>query len=166
MDAPHTLLVAPEGGFPNSAFPALLYCSAFPADADAIEQAFADQGWSNAWRDGIFTYHHFHSAAHEVLGVAAGEVQVMLGGTSGQTALLRAGDALVIPAGVGHCNMGQSSNLLVIGAYPNGDDYDIRLGNPAELQAAKRAIAAARFPVRDPVPDATFLHALWKDRIP
>jgi uncharacterized protein YjlB len=101
-----------------------------------------------------------------VLGVAAGEVQVMLGGPSGQTTLLRAGDALVVPAGVGHCNIGQSSNLLVIGAYPNGDDYDIRLGNPAELEAAKRAIAAARFPVRDPVPDATFLHALWKDRIP
>jgi uncharacterized protein YjlB len=162
MDAPHTLLVVPEGGFPNSAFPALLYRSAFPADAKAIEQAFADQGWSNAWRDGIFTYHHFHSTAHEVLGVAAGEVQVMLGGPSGRTTLLRAGDALVIPAGVGHCNMRQSSNLLVIGAYPNGDDYDIRLGNRAELQEAKRAITAARFPAGDPVPGATFLHAIWK----
>jgi uncharacterized protein YjlB len=66
MDAPHTLLISPEGGFPSSAFPALLYGSAFQANADAIEQAFADQGWSNAWSNGIFTYHHFHSTAHEV----------------------------------------------------------------------------------------------------
>jgi len=43
MDAPHTLLVSPEGGVPNSAIPALLYGSAFHAEADAIEQAFADQ---------------------------------------------------------------------------------------------------------------------------
>ena len=45
-----------------------------------MARAFAAHGWSNAWRDGIFGYHHFHSIAHEVLGIASGEVRVMFGG--------------------------------------------------------------------------------------
>lgn len=44
-----------------------MYRQALAHDADLMEQAFADNGWSNAWQDGIFTYHHFHSIAQEVL---------------------------------------------------------------------------------------------------
>ncbi len=85
------------------------------------------------------------------LGIAAGEVQVAFGGPSGQTVAVRAGDVVVIPAGVAHRNMGQSSDLLVVGAYPGGAEYDIRRGDPAEHEAAVRAIAAVSLPERDPV---------------
>jgi len=86
-----------------------------------------------------------------VLGIAKGDVRVAFGGPSGQELTVQAGDAVVIPAGVAHRNMGQSAALLVVGAYPGGSDYDIRRGDPAEHAAAVRAIAAVPRPRRDPV---------------
>lgn len=151
MTEPETYRFADDGKFPNSALPLLVYRAALAADAAAMETAFAAHDWSNSWRDGIFRYHHFHSTAHEVLGIAAGWVQVAFGGPSGQTVAVRAGDVVVIPAGVAHRNMGQSADLLVVGAYPGGADYDIRRGDPAEHEAAVRAIAAVKLPESDPV---------------
>ncbi|MBO1073871.1 cupin domain-containing protein [Roseomonas marmotae] len=151
MALPETLLFTDDGRFPNSPLPLLLYRAALPPEAAAMERAFAANGWSNAWRDGIFDYHHFHSIAHEVIGIAAGEVQVAFGGPSGQTVPLRAGDVAVIPAGVAHRNMGQSPDLLVVGAYPGGADYDIRRGDPAEHAAVLRAITAVPVPEADPL---------------
>jgi uncharacterized protein YjlB len=140
-----------DGGFPNSRLPLLLYQGALPADAAAMERAFAANDWSNSWRNGIFGYHHFHSIAHEVLGIASGQVTVAFGGPQGKEVMLRAGDVVVIPAGVAHRNMGQSGDLLVVGAYPGGADYDIRRGDPAELEEVTRAIAAVPLPDMDPV---------------
>ena len=151
MSAPETHRFADDGRFPNSALALLVYRRALPPDPAAMECAFAANGWSNAWRDGIFRYHHFHSTAHEVLGIAAGEVQVAFGGPSGREVAVRAGDVVVIPAGVAHRNMGQSADLLVVGAYPGGMDYDIRRGDPAEHAAAVRAIDAVPLPDSDPV---------------
>ena len=151
MSDPETYQFADDGRFPNSALPLLVYRQALPPDPAAMERAFASHGWSNSWRDGIFGYHHFHSIAHEVLGIAAGTVRVAFGGPSGQTVTVAAGDAVVIPAGVTHRNMGQSADLLVVGAYPGGADYDIRRGDPAEHAAAVRAIAAVTLPDTDPV---------------
>lgn len=153
-----------DGRFPNSRLPVLVYRRALPPDAAAMERAFAAHGWSNSWRDGIFRYHHFHSIAHEVLGIAAGEVRVAFGGPSGRELAVRAGDVVVIPAGVAHRNMGQSADLLVVGAYPGGGDYDIRQGDPAEHAAAARAVAAVPLPDSDPVsgPDGP-LRRLWAE---
>ena len=164
MDAPKTHHFADDGlGFPNSPLPLLVYRAALPSDPGAMEQAFADHGWSNAWRDGIFRYHHFHSIAHEVLGIAAGEVRVAFGGPSGREVTVRAGDVVVIPAGVAHRNMGQSAGLLVVGAYPGGSDYDIRRGAPSEHGSVTRAIAAVPMPDKDPVlGDGGGLRRLWK----
>ncbi len=150
------------GGFPNSALPLLVYRGALPPDPAAMERAFAANGWSNAWRDGIFRYHHFHSTAHEVLGIAAGEVRVAFGGPSGREVAVRAGDVVVIPAGVAHRNVEQSADLLVVGAYPGGVDYDLRRGEPGERGDAVRAIAAVPLPDSDPVsgPDGPLLR-LW-----
>jgi len=127
-----------------------------------MERAFAANGWSNSWRNGIFDYHHFHSIAHEVLGIAAGEVRVAFGGPDGQVLMVRAGDVVVIPAGVAHCNKGQTEDLLVVGAYPGGADYDIKRGDPAEHAAAAQAIAAVARPKTDPLegPDGALVR-LW-----
>ncbi len=151
MDAPETHRFADDGRFPNSALPLLVYRRALPPDPAAMERAFAANGWSNAWRNGVFGFHHFHSVAHEVLGVAAGEAKVAFGGPSGREVAVRAGDVVVVPAGVAHRKVGASADFLVVGAYPGGSEYDIRRGNPAEHAAAARAVTAVPLPDRDPV---------------
>ncbi len=72
MIGPETYRFADDGRFPNSSLPLLVYRRALPADADAMQRTFDKNGWSNVWRNGIFKYHHFHSIAHEVLGIASG----------------------------------------------------------------------------------------------
>jgi uncharacterized protein YjlB len=139
-------------GFPNSALPLLVYRAALSADPAAMERAFAANVWSNAWRDGIYPFHHFHSTAHEVLGIAAGEVRVVFGGpSSGREVAVRAGDVVAIPAGVSHRNVAGSADLLVVGAYPGGSGYDLRRGDPGERAAVLRAVAAVPVPGGDPV---------------
>ena len=81
---------------------------------------FERNGWGGAWRNGIYAHHHYHSTAHEVLGVASGSVRVRLGGDGGKTVVLRAGDVVVVPAGVAHKSEGTSPDLVVVGAYPQG----------------------------------------------
>ena len=151
MTQPEAYRFAGDGRFPNSALPLLLYGGAATPDPAAMERLFAANGWFNAWRNGIFRYHHFHSIAHEVLGVAAGEVTVGFGGPLGRIMTVRAGDVVVIPAGVGHCNMGQSDALLVVGAYPGGSRYDTRRGRAEDYAGSLRAVAAVPLPACDPV---------------
>jgi len=151
MTEPEAFTFPDDGRFPSSVLPLLVYRQALPADATAMEEAFGRNGWSNAWRNGIFDYHHCHSIAHEVLGIARGAANVCFGGRSGQVMEVRAGDVVVIPAGVGHCNKGQSRGFLVVGAYPGGADYDIRRGDPAEHGEVLRNILCVPMPEQDPV---------------
>ena len=142
-----------DGGIPNSPLPVLVYHEALQADAGAAayEDLFAGNGWLGAWRDGIFPFHHFHSTAHEVLGIADGRANVMLGGPQGRTFELGSGDVVVLPAGTGHRNLGSSADLLVVGAYPNGMRWDLRRGDPAEHDEALANIARVPLPDQDPV---------------
>ena len=160
MDAPQTYRFAEDERFPNSCLPVLVYPDALPPDPAAMEQAFARQGWTNAWRNGIFPYHHFHTTAHEVLGIAAGRVRVLFGGPGGAEVAVKAGDVLVIPAGVAHCNLGDDG-LLVVGAYPGGAECDVLRGDPAQLATAKKAISQLLMPELDPVPGQAFLRRIW-----
>ncbi len=153
MSRPDTHTFEDDGGIPNSRLPVLVYSDAVEPDAGpgAYEQLFADHGWLGAWRDGIYPFHHFHSTAHEVLGIAAGSAEVMLGGPEGQRFELHSGDVLVLPAGTGHCNLGSSGDLLVVGAYPDGMDWDLRRGDPAEHEEVLANIAGVPLPDQDPV---------------
>jgi len=142
-----------DGSIPNSPLPVLVYPGALKADAGAAayEALFAGHGWRGAWRDGIFPFHHFHSTAHEVLGIARGTATVMLGGPQGRRFELSAGDAVVLPAGAGHCNTGSSDDLLVVGAYPNGMRWDVRRGDPAEREEVMANLARVPLPDQDPL---------------
>src|SRR5271156_5067611 len=98
MTEPLTVNFADDGAIPNSDLPLLVYRNAVPADPEAIEALFAANRWPPAWRDGVHPFHHFHSNAHEVLGVARGEATVLFGGPGGRVLKLHAGDVAVLPA--------------------------------------------------------------------
>jgi uncharacterized protein YjlB len=111
---------ADDGRVPNNPrLPLIVYRGALKTGGDAAASCvalFDRNGWTGAWQNGVYSHHHYHSSAHEVLGIASGWVRVRLGGESGQTIELRAGDVVVIPAGVAHKNEGESPDLLVVGA--------------------------------------------------
>jgi uncharacterized protein YjlB len=155
MPEPERLTFTDDGSIPNSALPLLAYRGAVDGRARdlaaAFEELFARHGWTGSWRNGIYSFHHYHSTAHEVLGIAAGRVRVRFGGEDGSSLELEAGDAVVIPAGVGHRNERQSDDLLVVGAYPRGTDADLCRGRASERAAALHRLANLPLPSSDPV---------------
>jgi uncharacterized protein YjlB len=155
-----------DGGIPNSVMPLVVYRRALDTTGDAarnFEALFASHGWSNSWRDGIFDFHHFHSNAHEVLGIASGSACVRFGGPNGQSIELGSGDVAILPAGTGHCRERASADLLVVGAYPGGAGYDIRRGDIAEYDEILANIRRVMLPREDPVEGkAGRLFTLWR----
>lgn len=156
---------ADDGRIPNSRLPLLHYPAVLArgdASAEAMEELLAKTGWPPRWRASIFTYHHFHSTAHEVLGVASGDAWVQMGGPMGRELRIFAGDVVVIPAGVGHCRLSSSADFFVVGGYPPGADWDLMRGQVGERPEADRNIAAVPLPETDPVSGATgLLLDLW-----
>ena len=155
-DAPQveTVVFADDGIVPNNRLPLVLYRGALAAGGDrasVCEAMFARNGWPDAWRNGIYGHHHYHSTAHEVLGIARGHARVRLGGESGQTVELNAGDVVVIPAGVAHKREAASGDLLVIGAYPRGQHPDICRAEAGQHDRAAANVTAAPLPAADPV---------------
>ena len=75
MTEPQTFTFADDGAIPNSKLPLLVYRKAVPADPAAIERVFTANRWPAAWRDQVHPFHHFHSNAHEALGVASGRMR-------------------------------------------------------------------------------------------
>ncbi len=150
-----TFLLAEHGWAPNNPkLPVILYRRALKAvsleeTAARFEECFQQHGWPPQWRDGIYDYHHYHSTAHEVLGVAAGTAALVIGGPHGRELEVTAGDALLLPAGTGHCAMKSSDDFLVVGAYPAGQQWDIR--REAPTQEDRERMANLAFPSADPV---------------
>jgi uncharacterized protein YjlB len=143
-----------DGSIPNSKFPMLLYRNAFTARGSSgalwLISRFESNDWSNSWRNGIYSFHHYHSTSHEVLGIYSGTALVHLGGEQGEKVRVNAGDVMVIPAGVGHKNLG-SSSLGVVGAYPEGRSWDLNRGLAGERPAVDKNIAALPIPQTDPI---------------
>jgi uncharacterized protein YjlB len=108
-------------------------------------------GWPPRWRASVFTYHHYHSTAHEVLGIASGEATLMLGGPKGREFNVAKGDVIVIPAGVVHRRLRSSGDFLVVGGYPPGQDWDLLRGEPGDRPRADQNIAKVAIPKTDPV---------------
>jgi uncharacterized protein YjlB len=163
---PEQLRFPPSAGVPNNpALPVLLRhgITAIIDDPAACEHLFESNGWGGTWRNGIFSYHHFHSDAHEALGIISGEATVLLGGPAGTEVTLHAGDVVVLPAGTGHKRLASSDDLLVVGAYPAGQEhFDLRRGETSELDEATGNVAAVPLPESDPVAGRSGpLLAIW-----
>lgn len=150
----------------NPDLPVLIYRNAILAEGDMapkFEDRFHANGWQGIWRDGVFDYQHYHTGAHEVLGIAGGRARLLIGGPGGAELSVHAGDCLILPAGTGHRRIDASRDFLVVGAYPPGQDADIQTG-PAN-QAQLDTIASLPLPKTDPVEgaDGTLLRA-WSRR--
>jgi len=145
-----------DGTYPNNAaLPLLAYRSAVQLPerdlASTFEALFPANGWGGSWRNGVYGYHHYHSTAHEVLGVYGGTARVQLGGETGLVVEVQAGDVVIIPAGVAHKNLGASAHFRVVGAYPRGQRPDMNYGREGERPRADRNIANVATPAADPV---------------
>ena len=147
-----------DGVVPNNPrLPLVLYPAAVPV-ADLAEATrwfqglFRSHGWRGIWVNGIFPFHHYHARSHEVLGIAQGTVKIQFGGPAGPVVNLSAGDAAIIPAGVGHCSIAASTDLSVVGAYPAGqEDWDLKRATAAGRAVALTEIPKVPIPCQDPL---------------
>lgn len=159
------IIVRDDGVFPNSLLPALLYKGVldipmlFPATH--VKHLFEKHGWSNSWDAGIFEYHHYHSTTHEVLGIYSGKTVIQLGGPKGKKIKVEEGDVLVIPVGMAHKNLAAEDNVGVVGAYPDGRDYDMNYGKPGERPGVDENIVSVPLPSQDPLGLRHGLTKLW-----
>jgi uncharacterized protein YjlB len=158
------LSFAPDGFVPNNpALPFVCYRGGLDLAACDAEQGiirhFAANSWGDAWINGIYPFQHYHATAHEVLGIARGRALVQFGGPSGPQLEVSAGDAVFIPAGVGHCRLDMSGDLSVVGAYPEGQTADLRRDTVGDFRDAAEHIAKVGLPGRDPVTGAPYTAA-------
>ena len=156
-----TKAFADDGDVPNHPrFPLIVYRGALDATngrdlQSGFESLFHGNGWRWSWRNGIYPFHHYHSNAHEVLGIAGGAAEVRFGGEAGETFAVEAGDAVLIPAGVGHKRLSSGAGLYVIGAYAEPVSVDLWREGAEPKDEIRARIAALPLPAVDPVTGPT-----------
>jgi uncharacterized protein YjlB len=164
----HYLTVKPNAVFPNNTnLPVLHYIRVLNVKlffaGFRIRQLFRRNGWTNNWKAGIFEYDHYHSNTHEAMAVIKGKTTLLLGGKGGKKLEIAAGDVVIIPAGVAHCNLGKENDVVCIGGYPQGKDFDMKYGHAGERPQADRNIERLGIPQKDPVfGNSDGLIKLWK----
>ena len=151
---PEILHLSRNGWVPNNEhLPVLIYRSVIDPIPKkrvvTVEDRFRSNWWMPQSRNGVYDFHHYHSTAHEVLGVAVGQIRLLLGGEGGVDVTLRVGDVLVLPVGTGHCKIDASDDVMVVGAYPQDMEWDICKTAPT-VEAIER-MRSMKIPTFDPV---------------
>lgn len=161
------IVLEDNGRFPNNpGCPLLVYAGILDATGSdpalPVEQLFDKNLWPSTWRNGVYDFHHYHSTAHEVLGVYSGGAKVQLGGDDGIICHIRKGDVVVIPAGVSHKRLSATRDFRVVGAYPKGSSPDMCYGDTKERARTDSNIIELSKPESDPVCGTTGpLLELW-----
>jgi uncharacterized protein YjlB len=146
-----------DGETPNNErLPLVLFRSPVRLDrafdpAAVFEDLFDANGWRGSWRDDMYEFNHWHTVTHEVLGIARGWLQAEFGGVRGHKIHVKASDVLILPAGTGHRRLRRSDDLLVVGAYPAGSDYDEKRPRDHAHDESVVHIARVPEPICDPV---------------
>lgn len=136
--------------------------------ADAVEAHLRAVGAVHPqWRYTMYPTTHFHSTTHEVLVVVRGGARLCFGGEGNPAAYtpdVEVGDVLVVPAGVGHRLLEDTSSsssspppeasggagFEMVGSYPPGCSWDMCYGKAGEEGKVGRIKGVAWFE-RDPV---------------
>ena len=85
------------------------------------------------------------------MGIAAGWAQILFGGETGRAVTVYAGDAVLIPAGVGHQQLAASDDFFAVGAYPRGMQPDTRRDELNLLNQSIVEIKRVPMPQHDPI---------------
>lgn len=99
---PERFILPPNDWVPNNSnLSVLVYRLLETGDCETVAQAFearfARNGWPPDWRDTVYDYHHYHSTAHEALGIAAGNAILELGGPVGRKVEVASGTPSCCP---------------------------------------------------------------------
>ena len=145
------LYMKDDGTYPNNDRYPLIFLHDCWHDSDqTARQQLIKQGWTSPWAWGIFSYHHYHSTAWELLLCIKGHASVQMGGPTGPTVQVQKGDLLYIPPGLAHKQLAAGGGFLLLGAYPDPSvDVDILRGTPTDEQ--RRNIRNCPPPKLDPL---------------
>lgn len=150
---------ADDGIVPNHPkLPAIVYDGAVtfnePDDepaGEALDDLVQENGWFVSWTGSIYRRVHYHSNTHECLVVFNGVAKVELGGRRlGKVIEVKGGDAILIPAGVGHRRIESSKDFIVFGVYPIGKQYDLCWDWERLRARSKARIRRVPLPADDP----------------
>ncbi|WP_187488531.1 cupin domain-containing protein [Duffyella gerundensis] len=156
----HLMLATVDNGVPNNPLPLIIYPRVGLHEVEEgeeediagwFEKTFAQHHWMPRWRYPIHPYTHYHPNTHELLGVGAGWAEVLFGGDNGRMVTLRAGDAVLIPAGVGHKQVAASEDFFCVGAYPNQMEPETLRDDKSLLERSQERISHVPLPVNDPL---------------
>lgn len=143
--------------YPNSPLPVIHYAKVLDdfvegVDAEeATKNLLKENNYTNAWTGGIHPYHHFHSNTHEVLVCIEGQATVQLGGPGEKEFPFKKGDAFLLPAGVAHKCVEASDDFSIIGAYPDGVEFDMQTGDTENYDAIQQRANDVPIPEKDPL---------------
>lgn len=155
-ETPLLFLLKDNGKFPNNdKLPLLIYKEAIFVEHDDPVQSLSSlvqkNLWNNVWHNGIYPFHHYHSTAHEVIIVYRGNARIKFGGEDGIVVSIHTSDALIIPAGIAHKNIGSSKDFSVLGAYPRHQNHDMCYGDNNERPRTDENIQNVPLPESDPI---------------
>ncbi|KAB2105262.1 hypothetical protein AG0111_0g6558 [Alternaria gaisen] len=136
--------------------PLFIYHSAFPpsTSASTLESHLPTNNLSPQWRYTMYTTTHYHSTTHEVLCIFNGRAKLLFGGESNPGKVeteVKAGDAIVVPAGVGHRLIEDvEGGFQMVGSYPKGCSWDMCYGKQGEEKKAE-AVGNVEWLEKDPL---------------
>ncbi|WWC88229.1 uncharacterized protein L201_003134 [Kwoniella dendrophila CBS 6074] len=152
--------------FPNTSlrpYPFMIYHSAYSPSslsASSVEQHLRSIGVVNpAWRYTMYKQHHYHSNVDEVLVVVKGSAKLCFGGSLSNPDKLEVevskGDAMIVPAGVGHALLEDKSEdepFQMVGSYPIGSkNWDMCTGEDSDKGSKWKTIRTLGWLRGDPI---------------